>query len=204
MATLVCTCQRLLLTAVRAGVLALGILLPCVDMDLERSIAEFADAHRRLLNQERQAEIEETRTLQESVSPQELERMGLCLLRLAVANVHTGLGGRAFVELTSRGGGELDPGRMTPGDIVSIRSHGAATAKRAAPKKAALKGESRPFVRKVMWTEISQGGAMTKKEMLFMNPHTARSRQFQDIPSTVLEPQFDNVIHVDFSSGQRL
>jgi ATP-dependent RNA/DNA helicase IGHMBP2 len=114
-------------------------------MDLERSIAEFADAHRRLLNQERQAEIEETRTLQESVSPQELERMGLCLLRLAVANVHTGLGGRAFVELTSRGGGELDPGRMTPGDIVSIRSHGAATAKRAAPKKAALKGESRPL-----------------------------------------------------------
>lgn len=67
-----------------------------------------------------------------------------------------------------------------------------------------LKGESRPFVRKVTWTEISQGGAMTKKEMLFMNPHTARSRNLQDIPATVLEPQFDNVIHVDFGTGQRL
>ena len=91
-------------------------------MDLERTIAELAETHSRLLDQERQAEIDETARLQQNVSPQELERLGVCLLRLEIANVRTGLGGRAFVELRARGGGELARGRITVGDIVNMRS----------------------------------------------------------------------------------
>ncbi|APZ91186.1 DNA/RNA non-specific endonuclease [Fuerstiella marisgermanici] len=66
------------------------------------------------------------------------------------------------------------------------------------------KGESRPFARKVEWTEISPSGVATKKDLTFMNAHTDRSRAMQDIAPSVLTPQSNNVINVDFVTGQRL
>ncbi len=64
-------------------------------------------------------------------------------------------------------------------------------------------GESRPFARKVEWKEIGPNGGVTNHDLTFMNSHTDRSRNMQDIPSTVLTPQSNNVIEVDFKTGLR-
>ena len=45
---------------------------------------------------------------------------------------------------------------------------------------------------------------MIEKDLFFANAHTAKSRIKQHIPATVLEPQVDNVILVDFNQKRRL
>ncbi len=65
-------------------------------------------------------------------------------------------------------------------------------------------GETRPFARRVEWTEVLPNGQKTRHELTFMNAHTDKSRAMQNIPPTVLSPQTDNVIHVDFVNRQRL
>ena len=65
-------------------------------------------------------------------------------------------------------------------------------------------GDPRPFARRVEWKEISPNGQAINRELTFMNSHTAKSRVAQDIPPSVLRPQSGNVIHVDFSTGQKI
>lgn len=65
-------------------------------------------------------------------------------------------------------------------------------------------GETRPFARAVEWTEVLPNGQTTQHKLTFMNAHTDKSRTMQNIPPTVLAPQTDNVIHVDFVNRQRL
>lgn len=68
----------------------------------------------------------------------------------------------------------------------------------------AKKGDARPFQRAVEWTEISPSGHATKHELTFMNPHSPRSRDMQNIPPTVRTPQTDNLIEVDFVERRRV
>ncbi|WP_220498435.1 DNA/RNA non-specific endonuclease [Rhodopirellula sp. JC639] len=66
------------------------------------------------------------------------------------------------------------------------------------------KGEDRPFMRKVEWTEIAPDGTRTKNELTFANTHTPKSRDQQGIQPTVTSPQKDNVIGVDFVNKKKL
>ena len=71
-----------------------------------------------LLNLERKAEIEETKSLQENVSPRELQRRGVCLLKLRVRGRRTGLYGRTLLtfEINKPGtDGKLPSHSFTPG-----------------------------------------------------------------------------------------
>ncbi len=63
-------------------------------------------------------------------------------------------------------------------------------------------GEARPIARKVEWTEIGPNGNVTHEKLTFMNSHTARSRDMQDIPPTVTSPQTDNVY--DLFTGKKI
>jgi hypothetical protein len=60
------------------------------------------------------------------------------------------------------------------------------------------KGEDRPFMRRVEWTEITPEGKRTKQTLDFANTHTPQSRQKQGIEPSVSSPQTNNVTHVDF------
>ena len=91
-------------------------------MSLDTDIAAFVEKHRHLIDLERQAEVEETTKLQATLSAPELERRGLCLLRLRIADEHAGLGGRDLLELEPTKHDELPPSRIRPGDIVSVRA----------------------------------------------------------------------------------
>ncbi|XP_077316913.1 DNA-binding protein SMUBP-2 isoform X2 [Lithobates pipiens] len=84
---------------------------------------EFIKTHLELLKEEREAEIEEARTWQENISLKELQRKGVCLLKLQVANQKTGLYGRLLVTFTPR---KYDAEAVLPsncfgsGDIVGV------------------------------------------------------------------------------------
>jgi hypothetical protein len=47
-------------------------------------------------------------------------------------------------------------------------------------------GESRPFMRRVSWTETDPNGKVTNNYLIFANPHTQDSRDQQGVPATPL------------------
>ncbi|XP_044125876.1 DNA-binding protein SMUBP-2 [Bufo gargarizans] len=84
---------------------------------------EFVKTQLELLQEEREAEIEEARAWQENVSLKELQRKGVCLLKLQVANQRTGLYGRLLVTFTPRKydtEAVLPTNRFGSGDIVGL------------------------------------------------------------------------------------
>lgn len=85
-------------------------------MDMER----FADEQLRLIELERRAEIEQSSELRTRLPASELERRGLCLLKLHVEDVSAALGGRCLLRLAPLGGDVLPATRIQPGDIVSL------------------------------------------------------------------------------------
>lgn len=64
--------------------------------------AEAAERQLELLREEREAELAERRAWQENVSLKELQRRGVCLLKLQAANQRTGLYGRLLVTFQPR------------------------------------------------------------------------------------------------------
>jgi len=67
------------------------------------------------------------------------------------------------------------------------------------------KGEDRPFMRHVEWTEIAPDGKRLPAQKLeFANTHTPQSRDKQHIPPTVSSPQSNNVLGVDFVNKKKL
>lgn len=66
------------------------------------------------------------------------------------------------------------------------------------------KGEDRPFMRRVEWTEIAPDGSRSKTSLDFANTHTPRSRTKQNVAPTMSKPQKDNVINVDFKKGKNV
>lgn len=64
------------------------------NMDSTSGISAFIDRQISLLQQERDTEVEESNLLLSNCAPKLLEKKGLALLNLSVANVQVGLGGR--------------------------------------------------------------------------------------------------------------
>lgn len=86
-------------------------------MDVPHFVAEQL----RLLQLERDAEAAEAERLLESRNDQELVARGVCLLKMAVADLEPGLGGRLHAVLRSSRGEELPAHRFGPGDLVALR-----------------------------------------------------------------------------------
>ncbi|XP_030306906.1 DNA-binding protein SMUBP-2 [Calypte anna] len=85
--------------------------------------AEAAERQLRLLREEREAELAQSRTWQQSVSLRELQHRGLCLLHLRAAAHRTGLYGRLLVTFQPRKhppDTELPYNSFGPGDIVGL------------------------------------------------------------------------------------
>ncbi|XP_050753513.1 DNA-binding protein SMUBP-2 [Gymnogyps californianus] len=85
--------------------------------------AEAAERHLELLREEREAELAESRAWQESISLKELQRRGVCLLKLQAASQRTGLFGRLLVTFQPRkydSDAELPYNSFGPGDIVGL------------------------------------------------------------------------------------
>ena len=67
------------------------------------------------------------------------------------------------------------------------------------------KGEDRPFMRRVEWTEITPDGSrLPPRQIDFANTHTPQSRDKSGIGPTVNSPQENNVIHADFVNKKKL
>ncbi|KAJ7344288.1 hypothetical protein JRQ81_000238 [Phrynocephalus forsythii] len=90
-------------------------------------VEEFVLRQLELLEEEREAEISEARIWQENISLKELQRRGVCLLKLEVANQKTGLYGRLLITLQPRKHGsesQLPSNNFGPGDIVGLYETG--------------------------------------------------------------------------------
>uniref|UniRef100_A0A8C3KWM8 DNA-binding protein SMUBP-2 n=1 Tax=Chrysolophus pictus TaxID=9089 RepID=A0A8C3KWM8_CHRPC len=84
---------------------------------------EAAERQLELLREEREAELAERRAWQENISLKELQRRGVCLLKLQAANQRTGLYGRLLVTFQPRkcdSDTELPYNSFGPGDIVGL------------------------------------------------------------------------------------
>ncbi|KAJ8048856.1 DNA-binding protein SMUBP-2 [Holothuria leucospilota] len=84
---------------------------------------EFAQKHQALLELEREAEIEEARSILECTSSKQLSVKGVCLPKLHVTNQSTGLYGRTLITLEPskhHGIASLPANRITTGDIVGL------------------------------------------------------------------------------------
>ncbi|KAM3869880.1 DNA-binding protein SMUBP-2 [Diretmus argenteus] len=88
-------------------------------MEIERFVSKTLE----LLQEEREAEIEETRLWQENISLKDLQNKGVCLLKLQTRSQSTGLYGRTLVILEPRrhiGLSLLPSNSFGPGDIVGL------------------------------------------------------------------------------------
>jgi superfamily I DNA and/or RNA helicase len=83
---------------------------------------EYLRTHRRLLQLERQAEIDAANELLQTRSDAELLARGISLQRLMVADLEPGFGGRLLAVLQPSRGGPLPAHRFGPGDVVALRS----------------------------------------------------------------------------------
>ncbi|KAI7802486.1 DNA-binding protein SMUBP-2 [Triplophysa rosa] len=86
-------------------------------------VEEFVSKTLELLQEEREAELEEARAWQENVSLKTLQQKGVCLLKLQVASQHTGMYGRLLVIFEPRksiGPSVLPSKTFGPGDIVGL------------------------------------------------------------------------------------
>ncbi|XP_029008415.1 DNA-binding protein SMUBP-2 [Betta splendens] len=94
------------------------------------AVEQFVSKTLELLQQEREAEIEETRIWQENVSLKDLQNKGVCLLKLQIGSQSTGLYGRTVVILEPRkylGFTSLPSNSFGPGDIVGLYDTGGCT-----------------------------------------------------------------------------
>lgn len=95
------------------------------------AVEQFVSKTLELLQEEREAEIEETRIWQENISLKDLQNKGVCLLKLQIGSQSTGLYGRTVVVLEPRkhlGFSSLPSNSFGPGDIVGLYDTGGCTA----------------------------------------------------------------------------
>lgn len=95
------------------------------------AVEQFVSKTLELLQEEREAEIDETRVWQENVSLKDLQNKGVCLLKLQIGSQSTGLYGRTVVVLEPRkhlGFLSLPSNSFGPGDIVGLYDTGGCSA----------------------------------------------------------------------------
>ncbi|KAI5623998.1 DNA-binding protein SMUBP-2 [Silurus asotus] len=89
----------------------------------EMEVESFVSKTLELLQEERGAEIEETRAWQENLSLKNLQQKGVCLLKLQIGSQRTGMHGRLLVSFEPRksvGPSVLPSHGFGPGDIVGL------------------------------------------------------------------------------------
>ncbi|XP_031725950.1 DNA-binding protein SMUBP-2 [Anarrhichthys ocellatus] len=94
------------------------------------AVEQFVSKTLELLQEEREAEIEETRIWQENISLKDLQNKGVCLLKLQIGSQSTGLYGRTVIVLEPRkhlGFSSLPSNSFGPGDIVGLYDTGGCT-----------------------------------------------------------------------------
>uniref|UniRef100_UPI00358FDB35 DNA-binding protein SMUBP-2-like n=1 Tax=Myxine glutinosa TaxID=7769 RepID=UPI00358FDB35 len=87
------------------------------------SLEEFVSRTLELLKEEREAEVEEARSWQQKIPLKELQKRGVCLLKLQPSNQHTGMYGRTIISFEARKVRqkvELPSNCFGPGDIVGL------------------------------------------------------------------------------------
>ncbi|XP_034032279.1 DNA-binding protein SMUBP-2 isoform X2 [Thalassophryne amazonica] len=87
------------------------------------AVEQFVSKTLELLQEEREAEIAETRIWQENVSLKDLQNKGVCLLKLQIGSQSTGLYGHTVLILEPRkhfGASVLPSNNFGPGDIVGL------------------------------------------------------------------------------------
>ncbi|KNZ74095.1 DNA polymerase alpha-associated DNA helicase A [Termitomyces sp. J132] len=96
-------------------------------MTTDPQIAAFLDRQRRLLEKERDAEIERSSLLLSNCGPKLLEQKGLSLGGLGIAGVNIGLGGKTLVELERPAAyhtsSTFPPHTFRPGDLARIEAN---------------------------------------------------------------------------------
>lgn len=88
-------------------------------------IAAFAGGQLSLLDNELQAEVQETQLLTATYAPTTLQRAGLAVLNLTVSSQRTGFGGKTLLELgidpaVAGDGAELPEHGLRVGDICAV------------------------------------------------------------------------------------
>uniref|UniRef100_A0A671NT96 DNA helicase n=1 Tax=Sinocyclocheilus anshuiensis TaxID=1608454 RepID=A0A671NT96_9TELE len=86
-------------------------------------VENFVSKTLELLQEERKAELEETRAWQENLSPKNLQHKGVYLLKLQITSQHTGMYGRLLVVFEPRksiGPSILPSNTFGPGDIIGL------------------------------------------------------------------------------------
>ena len=87
-------------------------------------VSFFAATQLKLLDHELQAELAETASLADQLSPAALQRAGIAIQNLHVSSQRTGLGGRTVLDLQldpAIGRAELPEHGIRVGDIVGIK-----------------------------------------------------------------------------------
>ncbi|XP_060555753.1 DNA-binding protein SMUBP-2-like [Ruditapes philippinarum] len=91
-------------------------------MDKTRiSVESFVSKTLQLLEKERTSEIEETRSLTEKLPSKELQRRGVCLLKLHISSRKTGLFGRVIISFETHLEA-LPSNSFSPGDIIGLNT----------------------------------------------------------------------------------
>ncbi|TRY66412.1 hypothetical protein DNTS_003371 [Danionella cerebrum] len=90
-------------------------------MEVEKYVSKTLE----LIQEERAAELEETRSWQENSSLKNLQSKGVCLMKLQIGSQHTGMYGRLLVVFEPRkciGPSVLPSNTFGPGDIIGLYS----------------------------------------------------------------------------------
>lgn len=82
------------------------------------SIEDFVSQQLELINLEKDAEVAESRRLQENVPPKQLQEKGVCILSLVIQGLRSGLYGRTIVTFGCKlVGKELPSSNLSSGRI---------------------------------------------------------------------------------------
>lgn len=85
------------------------------------SIEDFVIQQLGLLNLERDAEIAESRRLQENISAKQLQEKGVCILNLVVQGIRSGLYGRTIITFGCKlAGKELPSSNLSSGNFSFV------------------------------------------------------------------------------------
>lgn len=127
---------------------------------------EFVAIQRELLKEEHQAELEECVALQKSLPLSEMQNRGICLRKLHIITLKTGLYGRTVAKLGLRGAPDrpLPSNSFSSGDIVDI--HGKTTTSLGNPE---IQGVVVTVKDTVIGIAMDGDGAQSKLDELYSN-----------------------------------
>ncbi|KAI8596140.1 P-loop containing nucleoside triphosphate hydrolase protein [Dissophora ornata] len=116
----------------------------------------FLSHQEKLVQAERDYEVQEIQRVFEACTPAQLAKKGLAVLGLAVVGMKTGAGGKSLVDLELSNATSTSPAlpahRMRVGDIVALEEHGAGS--KGKPMKATYKPKLEGVIFRITETTI--------------------------------------------------